>query len=303
MKEREAPFLAVMYHYVRPKKNSNLRYLDFTHFERQLDFFENKYGIISRDEWQSFSDGGDLPEGVLLTFDDGLKDHITFVAPELSRRNLFGLFYVNTDPLVGKALSVHLAHYLLAHIEPVEVLSSLLKGLGDMPNYLDEISLSAYQKQDHTDVEKTVKRIVNWAVNLDPNHRALVEEIFGQLTGMETNEFCQIWNLTENEITLLERDFEVGSHTKSHRLLSRLNVAEQFIELSESKEILRNISGGKIQSFCFPYGGRESYTDETLEVLRQCEYTTAISVESENITSASDFFELPRFDCNEFLQV
>ena len=35
----------IMYHYVRPRENSRLRYLDLEDFKTQLAFFEKEFGF------------------------------------------------------------------------------------------------------------------------------------------------------------------------------------------------------------------------------------------------------------------
>ena len=44
---------AIMYHYVRQFDNDlpNFRFLDVDNFEKQLDFFQEKFGFVSKDEW------------------------------------------------------------------------------------------------------------------------------------------------------------------------------------------------------------------------------------------------------------
>ena len=296
-------FFSVMYHYVRPQDDSRLRFLKLDDFKRQLDYFEQHFGIISKSEWEAYVRGHAMPEGVLLTFDDGLKDHFQFVAPELSSRGNFGLFFVNTDPIKGKALSVHISHFLLAHYSPAEILKKLLSTLGDGQRQIDGIARKAYSRQDHTEVEKTVKRLVNWALDLSDEHRDNVEGVFFEVAGLDPEEFTQRWNLSRDEIRQLGSEFEVGSHTESHRLLSRLTMQDQEDELGKSKEILEECVRRPVNSFCFPYGGRYSYTDTTLALLSQAGYSSAVSVYPEVISRETNKLELPRFDCNQFIDL
>ena len=78
----------VTYHYVREISGSNypnIKGLEFSGFKRQLDYLEKNFNIIKPLDLinNSFS----LPENsCLLTFDDGLKDHIKYVLPELNKR-------------------------------------------------------------------------------------------------------------------------------------------------------------------------------------------------------------------------
>ena len=66
------------------------------------------------------------PDGVLLTFDDGLRDHRDFVLPVLRERGLFGVFYVASGPAItGRILDVHKVHLVLGRMGGRAVLTWL----------------------------------------------------------------------------------------------------------------------------------------------------------------------------------
>ncbi len=48
--------------------------------------------------------------------------------------------------------------------------------------------------------------------------------------------------------------FEIGSHSRSHRDLSRLSPESSWNELTSSKKEIEDIIGGEVASFSFPYG-------------------------------------------------
>ena len=80
----------VMYHYVRPCVEGlpYFPYLALADFERQLDTFASTCGFVGREAFVDWAQGGPAPDGVLLTFDDGLRDHRDFVLPVLQERGL-----------------------------------------------------------------------------------------------------------------------------------------------------------------------------------------------------------------------
>ena len=109
----------VMYHYVRPGAEGlpNFAYLSLPDFERQLDHFQSSYGFVDREAFVRWTNGDRAPGGVLLTFDDGLRDHAEFVLPALRKRGLFGLFYVSSGPATtGRFLDVHRVHLALGRL-------------------------------------------------------------------------------------------------------------------------------------------------------------------------------------------
>ena len=87
-----------MYHYVRPISQNYpyFKNLDIETFKRQLDYFEDEYGFISKEDYFYAIKNRKKIDGVVLSFDDGLKDHYLHVLPELKKRNLWGTFYITT---------------------------------------------------------------------------------------------------------------------------------------------------------------------------------------------------------------
>jgi len=64
------------------------------------------------------------------------------------------------------------------------------------------------------------------------------------------------------------------------------------------------VTGGlEFRTFCFPYGGSDSFNSESERLLDEAGCSFSFKVEPRNIT-AEDLTErrqaLPRFDCNRF---
>lgn len=80
--------------------------------------------------------------------------------------------------------------------------------------------------------------------------------------------------LTSTEAEDLAYEFEIGSHTITHRHLTKLPVEEAKQEIKDSKEMLEKMLGTKVTKFCPPRG----YTNPELT-----EYTLSI-YESQRLT-------------------
>ena len=89
-------------------------------------------------------------------------------------------------------------------------------------------------------------------------------------------------------------------------LFSRLNAVQQKHEIVSSKTFLDSILKKSVSSFCYPYGGKNSYNKVTLKILKEAAYTNAVMVQSRdvNINDLNNkLFELPRYDCNEINKI
>ena len=96
----------------------------------------------------------------------------------------------------------------------------------------------------------------------------------------------------------------LGGHSVTHRVMSRLTANEQRSEILDSFDFLEGILGKlKARTFCYPYGGDHTFTDETIDLLEQANCQVGFSVEPRDI-NAEDLrtrkLALPRYDCTMF---
>ena len=293
---------SITYHYVRNKSKlfPNYNILKKKKFVNQIKKF-SKTGLISSYEELFIPSDKFLP-----TFDDGFKDHI-FAAEVLKKNNSIGIFFVPTLPLKnGIMLDVHKIHLILGKVKSSEALNELEKYL-----YNNRITKfysknekskykSAYKKLIDEDNKKKFKKIMNYYGDLKLKHKILDY----LLKKFEINVKPKDYYMNKKEIKYLQSlGMIIGSHTESHTLLTRLSYREQLKELKNSKIFLEKIINKNIDTFCYPYGGKTSYNDNTLKILKKLKYKLAYSVEYRDI-SLRDIkqkpYELPRYDCNLF---
>lgn len=83
--------------------------------------------------------------------------------------------------------------------------------------------------------------------------------------------------LTYEQAKLIAKQFEVGSHTITHRHLTKLDPLEARIEIAESQQILREMFDQPIEKFCFPRGyGNQELFDFTLKLYDSYRLTKGI---------------------------
>ncbi len=293
---------SIMYHYIRNKSKlfPNYNILEKKDYVNQIRNFSAK-GLINSYEELFISSDKFLP-----TFDDGFKDHI-FAAEVLKKYNCVGIFFIPTLPLKNnKILDVHKTHLILGKVKSSEALNELEKYLykNKFTNFYHNKEKSKYKSayKEHIDEDdkKKFKKIMNYYGDLKIKHKILDY----LLKKFEINTKSKDYYLNKKEIKYLKSiGMIIGSHSESHTLLSRLSYREQFKELNNSKIFLEHIINKSIDTFCYPYGRRISYNDNTLKILKKLKYKLAYSVEYRDI-SFRDIqhkpYELPRYDCNLF---
>ncbi len=302
----------VMYHYVREiidSKYPQIKGLEFAGFQRQLDYLENNYNIISAEDLIEFSiNGKALPSNACyLTFDDGYKDHIDFVLPELLKRNLQGSFFIPVKSVVEREmLDVNSIHFILATCSDYSMLVSELNSL--CHSYaISEDALSeywnTYAKQTRFDVKEIVY-IKNMLQHVLPEEirNTITQTLFEKYVGKAPSSFAEELYLSVDDTKkLINAGMYVGSHGYKHTWLNKESLEEQKCEIDLSLEFLKGV-GAPIDNWimCYPYG---EYNEDTLSILRskKCAVglTTKVGFAELN---ASTLLELARFDTNDFPQ-
>ena len=297
---------SIMYHYVREKSEEYpfSRHEEIDNFAKNCRIINRKYSALTVSEGLMIRDENNI---ILLTFDDGLKDHLK-VAELLSKNGLKGTFYIPVQPYIKKdILPVHKAHLICSKVggDCLILLKETLNGLGYQSNEIivkEDISkyVEKYNKHDDDSRIKEFKRIVNYYGQINLRVKILNEILMKLGINNNPDDFY----LTPNEIKHIHSlGHEIGSHGVSHNLLSRLDSKSQKKEIQTSKDFLEYIIKKKIKSFCYPFGTKDSYSRETINFLKLYNYDNAVSVEYRDINSndlINNKFEIPRYDCKNF---
>ena len=299
---------AIMYHYVReaPSRLPYFRYLHVEDFARQLDWFAENHRFVTREEFDDACRSGEAPDGVVLTFDDGLVDHHECVLPLLKERGLFGIFYICSAPVERhKLLDVHRIHLILGRLGGDAAMQRLQlhlreEMLGDAHRI--EFRDATYRNQVNDDATTTFKRMLNYWISYEyrePVLDALFEEEFG-----DQGRIAEAFYLSPAQIRAMDAaGMIVGSHGANHFLFSKLSVERQREEIAESFEYLSQVLGKPVTTFCYPYGGSHAFTSHTVSLLEEAGTLFSFDVNPRDIT-AEDLRRgrqaLPRYDCNMF---
>ena len=300
---------SIMYHYVQPNNIDFplLNNLTFDKFVKQLDFFKEKYSFVTKEDFIKSIKTKIPTKGIILTFDDGLKCHYDFVYKELRKRKLWGIFYINTMPYIeNKMLDVHKIHVLLSIFPASNLINSLNKILDKSMfenDKIDTFKNETYNFQKNDNSTLLFKRILNYYVKYE--YRSfLIKKIMKEFVPNENEIFNSFYLTKKNIVEMNNEGMVFGSHTTSHKLLSKLDFKEQENEINKSFDYIYNeFNINNFKTFCFPYGGEISFNQNTIKILKQNNCDFAFSVENKDITSYDlnyRKYNLPRYDCNQF---
>ncbi len=299
---------AIMYHYVRESRQDlpYFRYLHRDDFEKQLDYFTKEFGFVTRDGFYNALKAKKPLEGVLLSFDDGLADHYDYVFPILKKRGLWGTFFLSSGPYkTQKLLDVHRVHLLLGRLGGDALLQKIENKLTHemlIDGNMERFSGSTYLQQSNDEPTTRAKQIINFYMKPEYKDKVL-EDLIAQNFGEERRVFEEFYLKPDQIKEMAENGMSVGSHASTHTLLSNLSPKKQKQEIEDSYEFLKALCGDAYEkSFCYPYGGSQSFTADTQEILRRNKVLYALSVEPRDIDTRDleEKYALPRYDCNMF---
>lgn len=301
-----------MYHYVRDIKNSdypNIKGLEFEGFKRQLDYLSKNYNFVTTQDIVNHVVYGEpiIERSCLLSFDDGYKDHITYVLPELLKRKIHGSFFPPVRPVTQRELlDVNRVHFILESATDIYKLSNDLDCLC-LENGITSAELEAFRSAyalpnrfDSGDVIY-VKRMLQHALPVELRNLISIN-LFKKYVGIDEFDFAEnLYISTSDAKILVDSGMYVGSHGNRHLWLNREPIESQRSDIDASLDFLQSIGAPtKDWVMCYPYGG---YNDDTLKVLRErsCALGLTTQVGIADLISGSAL-ELPRYDTNDFPQ-
>ena len=313
----------VMYHYVRDLKNSrypNIKGLDIEKFKKQIKFFKENYNFVRIEdliEYYKNPKEKELPnKAILLTFDDGYKDHYTYVLPILLENNIQGSFYIPTKCFQDKkVLDVNKIHFILESCigEEEKILKEIEEYLEKNKDSRILLSYDDYFKEYAIDSRFDKKEVIfikrMLQVVLPEDYRKkLVDILFKKYVCtigdkiISERAFWEELYLTPEQIRMMEKlGMHIGFHSHDHVWLSSLSKEEQEFQIKSSINYFKEI-GIKTEkmTLSYPYGG---YNEESVELIKKYEiplaFTTKVAIAD---LKKDENYALPRLDTNDFYQ-
>ena len=208
------------YHVVSDTEKAHFKHLypikSVTEFKEDLDALLKHFKPISLIELIKLVQSGKKPKDKVfhLTFDDGLQELYTVVAPILKEKNIPATFFINTDFLDNKAMFYRFKASLLSD-------KFAANGMLDLP----------YGQEKDIDV--------------------LAETLGYDFDDYLKNE--QPYLSSDQVQELIKQGFTIGGHSLNHPLYSKLSVDEQIHQTIKSVNKLVDTFKLDYKVFSFPF--------------------------------------------------
>lgn len=250
-------------------------------FRWQMRLLADCFNVMPLDAGLAAMAAGRLPpRAVCITFDDGYRSTHDLALPILKEFGLPAAVFITTG-FVGDGNMWNDTIREAVRKVSGDTLDLSARGLG-----VFAIGTPAQRKL-------AVDQLTEQAKYLPPAERqALTDELSQSAARAPTPHLM----LTTDMIhALAASGIEIGAHTVSHPILTRLDETAARHEIEESKRRLEELSGRKVRFFAYPNGKFGIDFDQRhMDLARQAGFEAAFSTASGAASAGLDRFCLPR---------
>ncbi len=207
-------------------------------FRKELDFFLTYYDPV---DWKTVKEVVEnqrrfKKNSFLLTFDDGMKEIYTIIAPILKEKGIPSVFFINPRFVDNKDIFYRFKiSYILT--------------------YIHENKITQNQIQKIKSILGLNKNIEVLLMQLGFNDKDKIEQIAGIL-GIDFNDLLdelQPYLTTPQIKSLIKQGFSIGAHSLDHPLYSEVSYEEQVKQTYESVKWIENCFHIDYKLFSFPF--------------------------------------------------
>jgi len=225
-----------------------------------------------------------------ITFDDGYRDNHRYAAPLLAERGLRATFFIVSD-LVG-AQQPPWYDRVANLVKACATRGRRFEADSDVRRILEEVA-----PMTAGSASLTPGQAVAWSKRLTPDRRKEFMELLRRCAGSETafapDDLIMDWReLSE----LAQAGHEIGSHSRTHPILTQLDDEHLRDELAGSRSTIEKGLKQPVVSFCYPNGDLD---DRVEAAVTKAGYDCAVTVEAGINTTAQQPLRLRRWFIHE----
>jgi len=303
LRQRSGPSPAVItyhgvlpegYRVIDPHLDGNL--LSAEQLRQQVQFLKTHYEVISPEDFRASCEAKCKlpPRAVLLTCDDGLRNHFTAMLPVLQEAAVRCLFFVTGASRENAATMLwHEQLYLLLLAGPETIRLDLTE--------------AGVRSEAHGRSAKRAlwRSLVGQLSAFDgERRRQMLAEIRAQLGLPESwdEKYREDAVLAPRFLTLSREELRqmadagmsIGAHTDSHPNLSQMPEDLVVRELRQNRQELEVILGQQVWALAYPFGGPGSVSAREIALAEQCGFTCAFVNYEYEFEGDCPRFALPR---------
>ncbi len=301
----------VTYHYVRNLKSSRypaIKGLEVEHFKEQLRYILKYYKVIRAEELiEAVKKSKELPSNsLLLTFDDGYKDHYEYVFPILDKLGIQGSFFPPAKVVLEHSvLDVNKIQFILASVADklklIEEIFSILDGfrpdysLEENQYYFQNLAVPGrFDEKEVVFIKKMLQKELP-----EKLRKKIINKLFSKYISENEESFSRDLYMSIDQLKYMKKKgMHIGSHGYNHYWLNVLDEDVQAREIDSSLKFLKEM-GCDLDNWvmCYPYG---AYNDSLLNLLHKkgCVFGLTTKIGIADLDKDNPLL-LPRLDTND----
>jgi len=254
-------------------------------FSEQLEYLKRNYRIVRlSDLVESLSQNNPLPQSLAaVTIDDGYRDSYEIAYPLLRRHGVPATVYVVTEFVEGRTWLWTDKMRFIANHALAQELNTMIEG--------KRLCLTlAGRESRHSAAE-----LVNLALKEidDDVKNELINNIAGllgvELPNTPPAEYAAI--SPQQALEMDQNGVEIGSHTLTHPILTRVSDDRLHREVRDSRTHLESLLKHPVKHFCYPNG---DYDHRVLREIVKSGYQSAVTTMDGFCDRGDGLFELRR---------
>ena len=268
---------------------------------RILTWLSKRYDVVTLAEGARRLASGEGSRSIaVLTMDDGYRDNLTHLVPVLKGVGVGATVYLESRPLDERR--ANWTHKLFWCLEQ----------MGPEPFVLRYTEIARADKQGSIVLNQLVphgqattyhiKRLLKYEVDPVERDRAL-DALFLELGG-DDRELTDALYMTWTDVRALAASgVEIGGHTVSHPILSKLPRDAQAAEIQDCAASIERGLGRAPVSFAYPFGRSWDFDEHSVAAARAAGFTTATTTHAGVQVRGGDPYRIPRVMIDEDAQL
>ncbi|MBN2366700.1 MAG: polysaccharide deacetylase family protein [Calditrichaeota bacterium] len=275
-------FQILVYHRILPYDDPfAIGVVTVNNFKKQIEYLKKKFRIISLNKLvEEVKKGSIKPNSLCITFDDGYLDNFLYAFPILKKYDIPATIFLTTDT-IGTA-------NLLWFDKVIQIIK---RTNIHQINFLNH----EFDLTDFNSKKKSWKNILELLKKYPPDERDEYIEVL--------KDSCKIFEFDKVRIMLnweeikdmFKSGMNFGAHTKSHPILTTIDIEKIKNEVLESRLIIENNLDCEITNFAYPNGGIKDFNTSCKVILKKYKFKSAVTTIGTRNSINQDLFELSRF--------
>ncbi len=273
----------LIFHRILPAPDPLLPYENTANqFASEIRALAKHFAILPLGEGLARLRNNDLPPyAISLTFDDGYRDNVTVALPILKALNINATFFIASG-------------YLDSGRMWNDTLLSIIRGWPDKEINLADWGVPRIPMDGLAARQRAWGLLFRWMRKIGVRGRTEILERLGRRVpgGLP----CDLM-LTRKQVQQLHQGgMEIGCHTRSHPILTRLSEAQAREEILGSRTDLEELIQDEVRYFAYPNGvPGDDYGIRDVNIVKEAGFDAAFSTSWGVVTRDWDRFQIPRF--------